>query len=97
MQINTSGKQVRRMAAALAVAWACLMGGKADAQSGARVYAYEASADWARLPDGRIWGAPTAVEVAPDRRSLWVLERCGDFSGPGCAESDLAPILRFDG
>jgi sugar lactone lactonase YvrE len=32
----------------------------------------------------------------PDQRSLWVLERCGDYNGPGCAESDLAPVLRFD-
>ena len=96
MQINNSGEQAFRIAAALAVAWGCLMGGKVEAQSGPRAYAYEASSDWARLPDGRIWGAPTAVKVAQDRRSLWVLERCGDFSGPGCAESDLAPILRFD-
>jgi sugar lactone lactonase YvrE len=25
-----------------------------------------------------------------------VLERCGDYNGPGCAESDLPPVLKFD-
>jgi sugar lactone lactonase YvrE len=66
------------------------------AQSGPMIHPYQGSEDWARMPSGRNWGAPTAVEVDPDGESLWVLERCGDFSGPGCAESDVPPILKFD-
>jgi len=68
----------------------------ANAQSGPVIHSYQGADDWARLPSGRSWGAPTGVEMDPDRRSLWVLERCGDYNGPGCAESDLAPILKFD-
>jgi len=70
----------------------------AAAQAGVRTFSYEATStsEWGRMPEGRTWGAPTAVKMDPDGRSLWVLERCGDFSGPGCAESDLAPILKFD-
>ena len=69
---------------------------EAYAQSGPVIQPYQGTDDWARLPSGRTWGAPTAVEVDPDGESLWVLERCGDFNGPGCAESDLPPILKFD-
>jgi len=70
----------------------------AHAQSSARTFSYEATStsDWGRMPPGRTWGAPTAVKVDPDGHSLWVLERCGDYNGPGCAESDLDPILKFD-
>lgn len=48
---------------------------------------------WAKLPDGRTWGAPAAVDIDPDGRSLWVFERCGKNS---CADSPLAPVLKFD-
>jgi DNA-binding beta-propeller fold protein YncE len=60
------------------------------------MYAYEGSSDWAKMPAGRSWGAPSGVKMDPDRMSVWILERCGDYNGPGCAESDLAPILKFD-
>ncbi|MDE0393771.1 MAG: peptidyl-alpha-hydroxyglycine alpha-amidating lyase family protein [Gammaproteobacteria bacterium] len=61
------------------------------------IYSYEETgAAWGDLPDGRTWGAPTGVKMDPDRRHLWVLERCGDYNGPGCAISDLPAILKFD-
>ena len=69
---------------------------EAYGQSGPVLYTYRGADDWARLPSGRTWGAPTGVEMDPDQESLWVLERCGDYSGPGCAESDLPAILKFD-
>jgi DNA-binding beta-propeller fold protein YncE len=69
---------------------------EADGQSVPMVYPYEGADDWARLPDGRTWGAPTGVEMDPDQKSVWVLERCGDYNGPGCADSDLPAILKFD-
>ncbi len=68
----------------------------AHAQSGPVIHPYQGVDDWARLPDGRTWGAPAGVEMDPDRESLWVLERCGDYNGPGCAVSDLPAVLRFD-
>ena len=69
---------------------------EAHAQSNPVIHPYQGRDDWARLPDGRIWGAPTGVEMDPDQESVWILERCGDYSGPGCAESDLPAILKFD-
>ncbi|MBM4185397.1 MAG: hypothetical protein FJ207_14465 [Gemmatimonadetes bacterium] len=69
---------------------------EAEAQSNPRVYSYEGRSDWARMPAGRSWGSPTGVKIHPDGRHLWVLERCGDYNGPGCAESDLDPVLLFD-
>ena len=68
------------------------------AQAGPTIYSYEEAGtdDWGRLPPGRAWGAPAGVEMDPDRETLWVLERCGDYSGPGCAESDDPAILKFD-
>ncbi len=89
--------EVLRIATALAVgASAWLAAAETRAQSGPAIYPYEGSSDWARMPAGRTWGAPTGVKMDPDQRSLWVLERCGDYNGPGCAESDLAPVLKFD-
>ena len=69
---------------------------EAYAQSGPVIHPYGGADDWARLPDGRTWGAPTGVEMDPDQESLWVLERCGDYNGPGCSESDLPAILKFN-
>jgi sugar lactone lactonase YvrE len=54
---------------------------------------YEAVAGWAKMPDGREWGATSAVDVDPDGRSIWVAERCGANS---CAGSDVPVILKFD-
>lgn len=48
---------------------------------------------WAPLPEGRTWGAASAVFPAPDGMSIWVGERCGVNS---CQGSDVDPILRFD-
>lgn len=53
---------------------------------------YRTIADWAKLPEGRKWGAAAGVDV--DRHgNIWVAERCGANS---CAGSDLAPILEFN-
>ena len=53
---------------------------------------YLTVADWAKLPEGRTWGATAGVAV--DRHdNIWVAERCGANT---CAGSDLAPILEFD-
>ncbi len=45
------------------------------------------------LPEGRTWGATSAVDIDPDGTSIWVGERCGQNS---CAGSDLDPMLKFD-
>src|SRR5215467_11574885 len=54
---------------------------------------YETIRNWGILPEGRIWGATSAVNVDPDGRSIWVAERCGANS---CAGSNLPVVLKFD-
>jgi len=54
---------------------------------------YRTITGWAVLPEGRAWGSTSAVDVAPDGRSIWVAERCGANS---CAGSTLDPVLLFD-
>jgi streptogramin lyase len=68
---------------------------------------YRSIENWAQLPDGRVWGAVSAVDIDPDGTSVWVAERCGaqGFIPPSqmkegvpfnCDGSQLAPILKFD-
>ena len=53
---------------------------------------YRTIADWAKLPEGRTWGATAGVAI--DRNdNIWVAERCGANT---CVGSNLPPILKFD-
>jgi streptogramin lyase len=54
----------------------------------------EVSPAWGDLPDGRSWGATSAVYPAPDGESIWVADRCGRNSCVG--QDDVAMIFRFD-
>jgi sugar lactone lactonase YvrE len=54
---------------------------------------YATVANWAQLPDGRIWGATSAVYPANDGKHIWIAERCGTNL---CAGSDLDPVMLFD-
>src|SRR5258705_8685508 len=70
---------------------------------GPRVYAqadpnsapnpYRTVENWAKLPEGRKWGQVISADIDRDGKSIWVVERCG---GTSCANSDLAPLLKFD-
>jgi DNA-binding beta-propeller fold protein YncE len=53
-----------------------------------------ADSAWGQLPQGRAWGAISAVYPAPDGRTIWVAERCGRNSCVG--REDVAPVLQFD-
>ena len=53
---------------------------------------YRIEEGWAKVPEGRVWGSTSAVDIDP-AGNVWVAERCGANS---CAGSDLAPILRLD-
>ena len=54
---------------------------------------YRTIEGWAKMPEGRTWGATSAVEIDRDGKSIWVAERCGANS---CATSNLPSILKFD-
>ena len=47
---------------------------------------------WAMLPDGRKWGATSAVDIDRDG-NLWVFERCG---GTTCLGSNVHPLVKLD-
>lgn len=90
-------KGIAKIGAALAVgAGMWLTASEVQAQASPRIYPYAGTSDWAKLPAGRPWGAPSGVKIDPDGKSVWVFERCGDYNGPGCSVSDLPPILKFD-
>ena len=52
-----------------------------------------------KLPEGRTWGSTSAVDIAPDGRTIWVAERCGSNSclDRATGQMNQAPsILKFD-
>jgi streptogramin lyase len=54
---------------------------------------YATVENWAKMPEGRGWGATSAVDIDPDGKSIWVAERCGANT---CAGSNLPTVLKFD-
>jgi DNA-binding beta-propeller fold protein YncE len=54
---------------------------------------YKTVEAWAKMPEGRTWGATSAVEIDRDGKSIWVAERCGANS---CLNSQLPVMLKFD-
>lgn len=76
----------------LALVLLVLLAGLAKAQNSAP-NPYTTVEGWAKLPDGRSWGATSAVFPANDGKHIWVAERCGANL---CVGSDLDPVLLFD-
>jgi sugar lactone lactonase YvrE len=54
---------------------------------------YKTIEGWAKLPDGREWGATSAIYPANDGKHIWVAERCGSNL---CVGSDVDPVMLFD-
>ncbi len=67
---------------------------------------YKAERPWGKLPNGRAWGAVSAVAIDSDGKSVWVADRCGpnpntppnvsSFMWDSCSNSDAAPIHKLD-
>ncbi len=53
-----------------------------------------ADSAFGQLPEGRSWGAMSAVHPAPDGQSIWVADRCGANGCVGREEVDM--IFRLD-
>lgn len=66
-------------------------------QTYAQPDSYKAIEAWGQLPEGRKWGATSAVYPAQDGSgNIWVADRCGD-NFQGCAKnSHIDPILLFN-
>jgi sugar lactone lactonase YvrE len=60
---------------------------------------YQTIDHWAKLPDGRVWGATSGVGIDQDGKSVWVAERCGGNSacwdGASGTFSALDPVMKF--
>ena len=54
---------------------------------------YETVRNWGTLPDGRVWGSVSAVNVDIDGKHIWAGDRCGTNS---CVGSDVDPIVKLD-
>ena len=54
---------------------------------------YTTVESWAKMPEGRTWGATSAVEIDRDGKSIWVAERCGANT---CVGSKLPTVFKFD-
>jgi len=60
---------------------------------------YRTIEQYLKLPQGRLWGSTSAIEIDRDRRSVWVAERCGANTCLDRATgqmSSLPSILKFD-
>jgi sugar lactone lactonase YvrE len=86
-----------KMKRALGIAFTALLCGTAHAQTvqptNSQPNPYRTVENWAKLPEGRMWGSTSAVEIDRDGKTIWVGERCGVNS---CQDSMLDPILHFD-
>lgn len=67
-------------------------GGIASAQNSA-ANPYRTVEGWAKLPDGREWGATSAIYPANDGKHIWIAERCGSNL---CVGSDVDPVMLYD-
>jgi sugar lactone lactonase YvrE len=56
---------------------------------------YREDAGWAKLMNGRKWGAVSAVDIDRDGKSVWVFDRC-ETADDCSAASNLDPIQKFD-
>jgi sugar lactone lactonase YvrE len=54
---------------------------------------YETVRNWAPFPDGRAWGATAGIDMGPDGRTIWAIDRCG---GNSCVGSNLPVVHRID-
>lgn len=79
-------------AALAGAAFLMLTSGLAMAQNHAP-NTYRTVEGWAKLPDGRVWGATSAIYPANDGKHIWIAERCGANL---CVGSDLDPVMLFD-
>ena len=63
------------------------------AQPNSQPNPYQTVEGWLKLPEGRSWGSSSAIDIAPDGKSVWVAERCGANT---CNGSNVDPVLHFD-
>src|SRR5215475_12408302 len=55
---------------------------------------YREDPGWAKLTNGRKWGAVSAVDIDRDGKSVWIFDRCE--TADDCSKSKLDPVMKFD-
>jgi sugar lactone lactonase YvrE len=81
--------------AALALALAADSGrAQEKADPNAAPQSYRLDDNWAKLPEGRKWGAAVGVDIDRDGKTVWVFDRCA--TADDCSASTLNPIQHFD-
>ena len=90
-------RRVGLMLIAIAVSIALSSAAAYAQATGSQPNAYELVPNHFKLPEGRTLGSTAAIDIDLDGHSVWVFERCGGTSqGLACADSKLAPLLKFD-
>ena len=46
------------------------------------------------IPAGRPVGSTSAIDIDPDGKSVWIVERCGTLNN--CIGSQVNPVMEFD-
>ncbi len=91
-------RRVNRTSITLGVAFAAIIAGSSLAQNtpdpNSAPNPYREDAGWAKLEQGRKWGAAVGVDIDRDGKSIWVFDRCA--SATDCSGSPLNPIQKFD-
>src|ERR1700744_4390739 len=94
-------RQTEKIAFALGIALIAAsapLGGRGALAAGADPNAapndYREDTGWAKLQNGRKWGAVSAVEIDRDGKSVWTFDRCE--TADDCSASSLDPIQKFD-
>lgn len=52
--------------------------------------------DWAKMPQGRVWGDDRAIAIDKDGVHIWVADRCGLNEGICGKDPSIDPIMEFD-
>src|SRR6476620_3157174 len=79
--------------AVMALSQSSVFGQSADPNSAPNLYREDTG--WAKLMNGRKWGAVSAVDIDRDGNSLWVFDRC-ETADDCSAHANLDPIQKFD-
>jgi DNA-binding beta-propeller fold protein YncE len=53
---------------------------------------YQPVTGFFKLPEGRVWGSTSAVDIARDGKSIWVAERCGANTCWDAAKGEMSPL-----
>jgi sugar lactone lactonase YvrE len=58
------------------------------------------TANWGKLPEGRMWGSSAGIEIDPKDGNIWAYERCGAGVLQGdeisCDTNLVDPVFKFD-